>query len=206
MKTSKIFLPIVLFLLVFSCTIEKRLYNKGWHIETKQRLKQQPEVISQEESNIQTTESANKVPTTSITEPENTFQTESVTESTDQLITAKTEALSIPEKELTTAVKPIKRYREPTIEPFGLASFSSLGLALLSLAFSLIPGLSVLQVVTLICLVLATILGVISFIRWRKKSPGTYKMKWLTWVGTFGGLAGILFLAISLLFIISNYK
>lgn len=206
MKTSKIILPFVFLLLVFSCTIEKRVYNKGWHIETKQRLKQQPEVISPAVPKIQGVAETDEVVTeNSPIASEITIPTAIGTEITDQM----TENSSDPatSEKVTIAPKKLRPVdREPTIEPFGLASFSSFGLAIVTLAVGLIPGLSLFQTIALACLALAIILGVISFIRWNLQPPGTYKRKWLTWVGTFGGLAGILFFVISLLFIISNYK
>jgi hypothetical protein len=188
---------LILFLLfgisgLFShCTIQKRTFRPGYHVEWKQRntfSADQTAPVSSE-INSKTEEIPSQTDTNAVL-AENSLRNENM----DKL---PTENFKVENKQLSTTFHPEKNladtiYVTPKTDPAGIASVAGLGLGVSSIVLSSISiGISLFGVALLLLLV-SMILGYISIHRVRK-APYLYTNTWLGYLGAFGSTALLLF-------------
>ncbi len=162
-------ITIVFLSLLFSCTIEKRLYNKGFHVEWKKNAKsvdgniEKPNPISTDDRN-ELEPAVDDV----LSEPSLTDETEANQNSIDSLdqVIIDDSQLKTPEKDTVFIYDDA-----PTNEPTGVAASLAFVASMIATRLTIIPGFGY---IILFFFALAFILSIISMIRYSYQR-GYYK-------------------------------
>ncbi len=198
----KVFYFCCLILVFSSCSVEKRLYTKGWSVTWKNGLESQSS--NQKRSYERPLQDkpftrANETQSVNVSdEPlmENEeFITDEVVSSEVRLDTHSIVQHEIVQEEIIQNDRIM--YVPPKFEPFGVAAMSAFGLSAISFTIVTLSAVTPLLLLSFLAALVAIVFGIISLRRWKNSRSGTYKAKWMTYVGLIGGIFGVAFYALT---------